>query len=186
MDPNSVSGPSGSNIRINESPLRRTNRQPIPRCRFEIEGEAFIVTPKDEEEPINIKQTLNCPMKENWKNAMEEEMESMKIYQVWELVDPPKGRKPIENKWILKIKRKVDGTIERHRLVAKGYTQHKGIYYEETFSPVVRFTSIQLILAIVASMDLELHQIDVKTTSLNGELDEEIYMEQPVGFISQG
>ena len=64
-------------------------------------------------------------MKENWKNAMEEEMEFMKINQVWELVDPPKGRKPIGNKWILKIKRKADDKIERPKahLVAKGYTQ---------------------------------------------------------------
>ena len=57
---------------------------------------------------------------------------------------------------------------------------------KKTFSPVVRFTSIRLILAIVTSMDLELHKIDVKTAFLNGELDEEIYMEQPGGFISQG
>ena len=66
---------------------------------------------------------------------MEEEKESMKIKQVWELVDPPKGRKPIGNKWILKIKRKEDGMIERHkaRLVAKGYIQQEGIDYEETF-----------------------------------------------------
>ena len=84
-----------------------------------------MVTPQDEEEPRNIKEALNCPAKENWKNTMEEEMEFMIINQVWELVDPPKGRKPIGNKWILKIKRKENGTIERHkaRLVAKGYTQ---------------------------------------------------------------
>ena len=100
------------------------NRQPIPRHQFEIKGEAFIVTPQDEEEPRNIKEALDCHAKENWKNAMEEEMESMKINQVWELVDPPKGHKPIENKWILKIKCKENSTIERHkaRLVAKRYT----------------------------------------------------------------
>ena len=112
----------------------------------------------------------------------------MKTYQVWELFDPPKGHKPVGDKWILKIKRKVDGTIERYKafLVAKGYTQHEGINDEENFSHVVRFTSIRLILAIIASMDQELHQMGVKTAFLNGELDEEIYMEQPVGFITQG
>ena len=112
----------------------------------------------------------------------------MKTNQVWELLDPPKGRKLISHKWILKIKCKADDTIERYKacLVLKGYTQREGIDYEETFSPIIIFTLICLILAILASMDLELHQIDVKTAFLNKELDEEIYMEQPVGFIIQG
>ena len=119
---------------------------------------------------------------------MEEEIESMNDNQVWDFVDLPLGQKSIGNKWILKIKRKADESIERYkaRLVAKGYTQEKRNNYENTFSPVVRITSIRLILTIVAHMDLELYQMDVKTTFLNGELDEEIYMDQPLFFGSKG
>ena len=111
-------------------------------------------------------------------------MDSMAKNQVWELVDLPPGCKTIRNKWILKIKRKADESIDKYKahLVAKGYTLREGIDYEETFSPVVRFVFIRLILAIVAHLDLELFQMDVKTTLLNGELDEEIYMDQPIGF----
>jgi Reverse transcriptase (RNA-dependent DNA polymerase) len=112
-------------------------------------------------------------------------MESMRSNNVWELVDLPEGHKAIGNKWVLKIKRLADGSIDRYkaRLVAKGYTQQEGIDYEETFSPVVRFASIRLILAIIARLDLELHQMDVKTAFLNGNIEEEIYMEQPASFV---
>ena len=81
-----------------------------------------------------------------------------------------------------------DGTIDRYkaRLVAKGYTQQEGISYEETSSPVARFASIRLLLAIVERMDIELYQMDDKTTFLNGEFDEEIYMDQPLGFNLKG
>ena len=115
-------------------------------------------------------------------------MESMWTNQVWDLVDLPTGRKAIGNKWVLKIKRNSDGSIERYkaRLVAKGYTQREGIDYEETFSPVIRFASLRAILAIVAKLDLELVQMDVKTAFLHGELDEEIFMDQPEGFRSEG
>ena len=158
-----------------EPKLRRSGRQGIPRRRFDIEGgEAFVAITQDKDEPRNVTEALSGPDKENWTKAMEEEMESMRSNQVWELVDLPKGRKAIGNKWVLKIKRKADDTIDKYkaRLVAKGYTQQEGIDYEETFSPVVRFTSIRLILSIVASMDLE--------------LEEKIYMQQHVGFVNEG
>uniref|UniRef100_A0A2N9GLJ3 Uncharacterized protein n=1 Tax=Fagus sylvatica TaxID=28930 RepID=A0A2N9GLJ3_FAGSY len=120
--------------------------------------------------------------------AMQKEMSSMDKNNVWELVDLPPGRKTIGNKWVLKVKRKADGSIDRYkaRLVAKSYSQREGIDYEDTFSPVVRFASIRLILSIVAKQALELFQMDVKTAFLNGELDEEIYMGQPAGFEVQG
>ena len=86
------------------------------------------------------------------------------------MADLPSDKNVIGNKWVLQIKWKAYGSIENYKawLVANGYTQQEGINYEETFSPVVRFALIHLILDIVALMDLELHQIDVKTTFLNG------------------
>ena len=185
----------GSTLRPEQSkkdkqiaPVRRSNREGIPKKRFEIEGESFLVTPGGDDEPRSAQEALSGPTSKEWKNAMEEEMDSMKKNRVWKLVDLPQGRKAIGNKWVLKIKRKVDGSIDKYkaRLVAKGYTQQEGIDFEETFSPIVRFNSIRLILAIVNSLDLELHQMDVKAAFLNGDLDEEIYMEQPLGFVEKG
>ena len=113
----------------------------------------------DEEELKTIQQALSRPNAKMWFEAMEEEMNSMKPNQVWDLVDLPPGRRTVWNKWVLNIKRKADETIDiyKARLVAKGYTQQEGIGYEETFLPVVRFASIRLILAIVARIYLELY-----------------------------
>ncbi|KAK4406656.1 Retrovirus-related Pol polyprotein from transposon TNT 1-94 [Sesamum angolense] len=137
----------------------------------------------DIDEPATYEEIVTSPNANEWITAMKDEMSSMAKNNVWELVDLPTGHKTIGNKWVLKVKRKADGSIDKFkaRLVAKGYTQKEGRDYEETFSLVVRFASVRLILAIVAHLDLELFQMDVKTTFLNGELDEEIYMDQPEG-----
>ena len=163
---------------------KRTITRPS-RFRTDEDGEAYLLDVLKEDEPKDLSEALSSPAKDNWTKAMLDELDSMYKNQVWELVDLPKGHKTIGNKWILKVKRKADGSIERYkaRLIAKGYTQREGIDYEETFSPVVRITSIRLLLAFVVNFDLELHQMDVKTAFLNGELDEEIYMDQHEGFV---
>nr|XP_029148837.1 uncharacterized protein LOC114925379 [Arachis hypogaea] len=116
---------------------------------------------------------------------MKEEMKSMKDNDVWDLVELPEGVKPIGCKWIFKTKRDSKGNVERYkaRLVAKGFTQKEGIDYKETFSPVSSKDSFRTIMALVAHFDLELHQMDVKTAFLNGDIDKTMYMVQPENFV---
>ena len=94
-----------------------------------------MIAPRDEMDTQNLNEALSYPDSKEWSTAMDEEIESMKKNHVWDLVDLPLGRKTIRNKWVLKIKHKVDGSIERYKacLVAKGYTQREGVDYEKTF-----------------------------------------------------
>ncbi|KAJ9557382.1 hypothetical protein OSB04_011996 [Centaurea solstitialis] len=139
----------------------------------------------DEDDPISYKEAMKSPNRDKWIKAMEEELASMSTNEVWDLIDKSKLIKPIGSKWVFKTKRDAKGNIERYkaRLVAKGYNQKEGINYNETFSPVSTKDAFRIIMAIVAHFDLELHQMDVKTVFLNGELEEEIHMTQPEGFV---
>ncbi|MDF3573139.1 reverse transcriptase domain-containing protein, partial [Enterobacter cloacae] len=123
-----------------------------------------------------------------WQEAMESEMDSMYSNQVWTLVNPPEGIVPIGCKWIYKRKIGSDGKVETYkaRLVAKGYNQKQGVDYEDTFSPVALLKSIRILLAIAAHYDYEICQMDVKTAFLNENIEEDLYMEQPKGFVSCG
>ena len=105
----------------------------------------------------------------------------------WELVDLPTGRKLIDCKWIFKVKKGSDGSVQRYkaRLVAKGFAQKYGVDYDETFAPVVRYSSIQTLLAFAIQNDMLIHQMDAVTAFLNGTL-EEIYMKQPPGYVQKG
>ena len=113
------------------------------------------------------------------------EFESLTKNKTWELVALSRGRKAISNKWVFKVKETAEGLIERYkaRLVEKGFLQKYGVDFEETLAPVVKFTSIRMILSFAAQYNLVLHQMDVKKAFFNGLLNEEIYMKQPEGFV---
>jgi transposase InsO family protein len=133
------------------------------------------------EEPNNFAQAAGGIHANDWKDAMERELQSLSKNNTWELVKCPKGRKPIGCKWVYKIKYNSDGTVERYkaRLVAKGYSQVEGTDYDETYSPVAKMQSIRSIIAISAKLGLEITHSDVETAFLNGTLDFEVYMQQP-------
>nr|GEY58198.1 zinc finger, CCHC-type [Tanacetum cinerariifolium] len=116
--------------------------------------------------------------------AVNDEMDSIIGNNTWILVDLPLGSKAIKSKWIFKRKLRVDGSIEK--LVAKGFTQKEGLDYFDTYAPIARTTTIRILIALASINKLIIHQMDVKTAFLNGELEEEVYMGQPEGFIIQG
>ena len=140
------------------------------------------------QEPQTFRQALESPDKLHWMDAMKNEIESIHDNDVWDLVELPKDRKAVGSKWVFKVKTTADGSIERYKacLVAQGCSQKYGVDYDETFSPVVRPESIRTLIALSVQDGLKLHQMDVTTAFLNGDLDGEIYMKQPEGFASEG
>jgi transposase InsO family protein len=135
-------------------------------------------------EPATPEEALSGKESTEWKKAMDEEMKSLHENNTWTLVPKPTDRKLVDCRWIYKRKEKSDGTLDRYkaRLVARGFKQVYGIDYEETYSPVVKFPSIRLLLSLAASEDMEILQFDIKTAFLYGELEEEIFMTQPEGY----
>ena len=121
---------------------------------------------------------------ECWNKAIAEELKALTDNNTWFLTSLPPGNKAIGNKWIFKVKYRADGTVERHkaRLVAKGYNQTEGLDYMETFSPVAQMTTIRVLLTLAAANNWYLHQLDVNTAFLHGDLEEEVYMTVPLGM----
>ena len=138
--------------------------------------------------PVHFKDVLKIKNSDpkafqEWVKAMEEEIQALCDRDVWELVNCPKNRRPVKCRWVYNVKS--DGR-KRARLVAKGFSQIPGIDYDDTFSPVACFETVRLLLASAALEDWDIEALDVKTAFLYGNLDEEIYMEQPEGFVTQG
>ena len=135
--------------------------------------------------PNTFQEALSYP---GWLSTMIEEMDALNGNGTWNLVHLPTGKKVIGCRWVFAVKVNPNGSVARlkARLVAKGYVQTYGVDYSDTFSPVVKMTSVRLFISLVVTHNWDLHQLDIKNAFLHGDLQEEVYMEQPSGFVAQG
>ncbi|KAJ4721959.1 Retrovirus-related Pol polyprotein from transposon TNT 1-94 [Melia azedarach] len=161
--------------------LRRSTRVRQPSSRYPVH-EYILLT--DTGEPECYDEAIEDDHRNEWIEAMQDEMRSLHENHTFELVKLPKGKKALKNKWVFRIKHEEHSSRPRYkaRLVVKGFGQRKGIDFGDIFSPVVKMTSIRAVFGLAASFNLEIEQMDVKTAFLHGDLEEEIYMEQPEGF----
>jgi hypothetical protein len=136
------------------------------------------------DDPQSFQEAVSSTHSDHWKIAMQEEFDSLMANGTWEYQTLPAGCRAIQSKWVYKQKLGIDGLVDRFkaRLVSKGFTQREGIDFKETFSPTIKFDSIRTILAVAAAEDMNITQFDVKTAYLHGEIEEELYMAQPLGF----
>ena len=176
-----------------ETPLRRSERERRPCIRYGIDeyaNKAFHIAYQaaEIEEPATIKEALTSDYSAEWKAAADSEYCSLMENDTWDLVDLPVGRKAVGCKWIFHVKYDSQGETKRFkgRLVAQGFLQKYGIDYDEIFSPVARLSSIRSLLAYATERGMLIHQMDVVTAFLNGDLKEEIYMCQPPGYVQTG
>ena len=144
----------------------------------------FALPVSDMEKEWNFKDILKLPEaeKKQWLKACEEELAALEKRKVYELVKLPPGRKAIRNCWMFNTKSDLQ---KQARLVVKGFSEIEGIDFNELFSPVIRYDTVHILLALAAIEDWELESLDVKTAFLYGKLDKEIYMEQPEGFVKK-
>ena len=170
-------------LSINPASTSRHNLR--PRCVPIIDDMFLSVAENDE--PSNYKEAVNSKYSEEWKLAMDEEYNALIKNKTWELCKLPDNRKLVDCRWVYKIKKTSKGVVERFkaRLVARGFTQVYGLDYDETYSPVVKHESVRTLFAYAAQSGMLIEQFDIKTAFLYGELDEEIYMQQPPGYVKE-
>ena len=158
------------------------------RAPFRFRHEASPVTESltsEIDESKGVQDALRGEHANEWKDAMISEYSSLIENEMWELVPPPEDQNVVGSRWVMKVKRNEDGSIDcyKARLVAQGYLQTKGADYNKVFLPVPRHTSLRTLLALANANYLEVHQMDVKTAFLNGKIDCDIYMTQPIGLV---
>lgn len=137
------------------------------------------------EEPVFYK---DASKDREWRIAMDKEMESIEKNGMWKLTSLPPGHKVIGLKWVFKLKKDANGNVVKYkaRVVAKGYVQEHGIDFEEVFAPVTRLETVRMLLALATKNKWEVHHLDVNTAFLNGEINEEVYVSQPEGYVKEG
>jgi len=135
--------------------------------------------------PKTLKEALDHP---GWRQTMISEIQALDHNKTWELIPLPSGKKTVGCRWVYAIKVGPNGKVDRLKaqLVAKGYTQIYGLDYNDTFSLVAKMTIVRLFLTMTAICHWLIHQLDIKNAFLHGDLEEEVYMEQPLGFIAHG
>ncbi|KAL0298456.1 UNVERIFIED_CONTAM: Retrovirus-related Pol polyprotein from transposon TNT 1-94 [Sesamum radiatum] len=176
--------PNSTNLTHEESDIPKRSK----RTRVVKDFGSDFVTYNIEDDPITFKDAMASSEAKQWKEAIKSEMDSIVSNRTWVLVDLPPGCTTIGCKWIFKKKLKPDGTIDKFkaRLVAKDFKQKEGIDYFDTYFLVARLTTIRVLMALTLVYNLSIHQMDVKTALLYGELNEEIYMDQSEGFVAHG
>ena len=158
-----------------EPQVRRSTREHHPSTKYPT-SEYTMIT-KDRE-PESFQEVQSYKDKQNWLKAMHEEMNSLNKNKTYDLVELPKGKRVLRNKWVFKLKKDGDKLVKyKARLVVKGFSQKQGIDFDEIFFPIVKMSSIRVVLGLVVSLDLELDELDVKTAFFHGDLKEEIYMD---------
>ena len=161
--------------------LRRSSRVSVAPQRYSPTLHYLLLT--DAGEPESLVEAMQGDESIKWELAMKDEMASLQKNGTWSLTRLPAGKKALQNRWVYRLKEEPDGSRRyKARLVVKGFQQKQGIDFTEIFSPVVKMTTIRVILSIVAAENLHLEQLDVKTAFLHGDLEEDIYMVQPEGF----
>uniref|UniRef100_A0A6V7M0T8 Integrase catalytic domain-containing protein n=1 Tax=Bracon brevicornis TaxID=1563983 RepID=A0A6V7M0T8_9HYME len=162
--------------------LRRGNNEPVINVDYSSENE----TP--EEVPRTVEEALSGVYAEQWRKAMDEEMESLSKNETWDLEPKSANKNVIGCKWVFTIKRHADGSPKRFkaRLVAQGFSQRYGIDYDEVFAPVVRQTTLRTLLSIAGRRGFFVKHLDAKTAFLNGKLSKTIYMRQPPNYVDEG